>query len=102
MPGGADGSGVDIPLRPVDQAALIGLHSQGLQHPFPGAIGSPSQMTPVQRLEFAVTLGHVAPGRSGRKDPEDAVDRAAVIQPLSASAAIGWKEIGYTGPLFVC
>src|SRR4051794_39202090 len=45
MPGGADGSGVGVPLGPVDQAFGIGLHAKSLQHAFPGAVASPAQVT---------------------------------------------------------
>jgi hypothetical protein len=51
MPGGADGRGVDIPLRPVDQAASIGLHTQTAENLFPGALASPVQMSPMHRFE---------------------------------------------------
>jgi hypothetical protein len=53
---------------------------QGIQQELPDAALGPALELLVDRIPFAVALGHVAPLRPGPRDPQDPVQRAPMVQ----------------------
>jgi len=83
---GPDVRSVDVELRPVDVALRVELEVQSIEDALEQAFARPPSVAIVNAGPLAVAFGQVAPRRRAVEDPEDAVERGAVVVPSPAGA----------------
>jgi hypothetical protein len=86
----ANGGAVDH----LDVAVVGG--GEGLHHPLPDTRLPPSHEAIVAGGARAVTLGQVAPWRTGSQHPEDAVQHAPIVDARYASWFVGQQRLDHT------
>ena|SRR5579863_713050 len=91
---GADDGGVD------DQVFKVRIIRQGFEHAQPDSFGTPTAEAPEHAIPFAERLRQITPRRTGPYDPQDALDKHAVVAARRAALVRTTNdEAGDTIPL---
>jgi hypothetical protein len=91
---------IDEPEIPIDLALLVEPDLQGFENAIEGSVGSPAVETMIDTFPFSVAFGQIAPGGSGTKNPEHAIEVGPMIVPFAAASLFG-KQAFEKLPLFV-
>src|SRR5258708_33641572 len=86
--GGADDGRVDEPQVSAQAAVSLKVVEQMSENLRPSAVLAPAVEPVVDGLPGPIAVRHVAPGRPGMEDPEDAVEQVAVGPPRVPLTAV--------------
>jgi hypothetical protein len=98
----ADDSAVDELRLPVDVTAPVGELLEAFENMLPNALAAPAGEAGGDGAPVAVDGWEVTPGCARAEEPENNIEKGALIEPGTPSEAVCWGEMGLEGlPLFV-